>query len=621
MANIAIFKKAKQMKLTKMIKNKENAFLILLIFLFICIHIGSLTKSGYGDELYPYKMSGSDVFIKEIILGNDLGHTPFYIWPNYIASKIFGIHTWVFRSVSLLFSTGVLILIFFITKELYGKKQAIFSAILFIFSCWYYIFSTQLHIDAPFLNFFMLLCIYSFIKYDKITEPDKKSNKLKTEKKANKNTAWLILCGAALGLAMLTKMTGFIALIIIIIYIICQKKSRIFDKKVFFNAIKHAAIIIFIAAIIFLPYVISSLLNPEINNPINALTELNKNYLITGESQNNITLVLIQYFLFLILLSPFFIFTILNTISDKKEIKKHIFLLLWAIFIFLFYTFVFKGYTKSFERYFLFLLIPLIIISSDILVNLNLKKKQMIAIGVAFIFFLTMFSILNMNSEIIPFYPKTAYIEKLKNLDLNVAVPINGNAGPIGFYISLAMVICSYFLVIILAFIYILSKYINSKKENSARKKETNQSRTIIEKIGIISLIFILGISFAYNINLILEDSLKMTSPDVDMATKKVQEYLEQNKDTLSKPTFVFRNAVLYMDIKKMNPDAKILDFGQDTIEQIKEMQKGAVLIIVDFPKTNYLFNISDYSSNCKIEYEFSDKNIPLSRVINCQSS
>jgi hypothetical protein len=588
---------------------KEIIFLIIVSLIFITIHLSSLNQTIFNDEYFPKKL-----FIEnqennsplKIFLAGGTGHPPINILPSIFLASFLGTDNWVFRISSLLFSIGIMILIYFITKKVYNSITAKIAVVLFILSDWYFIFSTQIHLDAPFLNFFVLLGLYFFIQY-----------------REKEKVVFLIFTGVIFGLCILTKFTGILLIPILFAYYIIYEADPIkrnkntankeniftssdkikfkyfFSKKFILKTIKIFLTIGVIGSLVFSPYMILSIQHPEIQTTFSMLHAINNTYL-SGNIFSNLSLLLIQYFLALVLLSPMFI--VFYVLSFKKW-KENIFFLIWSIIIFCFYTFLFKDYARSLERYLLLMFIPMIILSAKQISQITFKKKHIILIIILSIILFSSFIYINNTSKIIPFYPKQAYIEKIFNLSWDIKVPITGNAGPIGFYIGLFIIISSFIITAILLICIIINSIINKRKKN---------------KIYILLIIFIISIGISYNLTIILENTTYLTSPNIDKANKNIIQYALEENSNLPSPIYIFRNCGITTYIGNKYKNITCLDFQDDNINTIKKIVIKGTLLIIDFPKTNYLYNESSYT-DCNKTYEYFDKEYSLAKVIVCE--
>ncbi len=157
----------------------DRAFIIIFFFAILvrCYEI-TLPYIKYADDstslfaknflLYGYTQSH---FILFLDVFHDLphyyiAHPPFFPLIVSFFVKIFGLHEWSFRLVPILFSLGGIILFYFIIKDLWGGKIALFSS--FFMSLMPFVAYQDRCIDSfSTVFFFIYLSIYAYLKWYK----------------------------------------------------------------------------------------------------------------------------------------------------------------------------------------------------------------------------------------------------------------------------------------------------------------------------------------------------------------------------------------------------------------------------------------------------------------------
>tara|TARA_Y100000310_G_scaffold342034_1_gene443446 strand:+ start:19540 stop:21198 length:1659 start_codon:yes stop_codon:yes gene_type:complete len=161
---------------------KTTIILSGIIFIYIIFFSLSAGQLYYGDEVVfliaseeisTGKIVGHFSFTNGIIndnLSTMLVHPPTYIYLLSLFIKLFGNSSYVVRSVSALFSIGVIILIYLTTKKILKKRNieksenwALFAAFLYAINPLAIQSSIIIDIDGGLLNFFSLLFIYLYI--------------------------------------------------------------------------------------------------------------------------------------------------------------------------------------------------------------------------------------------------------------------------------------------------------------------------------------------------------------------------------------------------------------------------------------------------------------------------
>lgn len=293
-----------------------------------------------------------------------------------------------------LFSTGIVAVSYFLIKEMFNKRLALFAS-LGLTSSWIYLFfSGRLLTDLP-ATFFLLISVLFFWK----GYINKNGNK------------FIYLFGFFYALACLTRMQYIMFTIPLLVLIFTQEKFKFLKNK-------HLWIAIGIFLVVFIPQLIMHW--QHFGNPLADLTKYylgvgssqtgqvgvkldktsnlflyfkNLPYMLDGNNQGYSTLFAISpiYFLFIIGFFYFFanLFLGFDQIFKNKEMQTKFFILIWIIS-----AFIFLGYIapQLEQRYimqtlpFLFLIAvyPLKIIEKFLIKKFRLKEKT-IVILLAFI--------------------------------------------------------------------------------------------------------------------------------------------------------------------------------------------------------------------------------------------
>ena len=121
-----------------------------------------------------------------------------FFWSQHISISVFGENTWALRLPTVLFGLGSLLLIFFISKQFFDKKTAYLATLLLAVQP-YHVWISRIGLQDSQVIFFMLLSLWLWL--------------LAWQK--NKLWLWLVW-GAVLGLAIMTKYTALIMILIFI---------------------------------------------------------------------------------------------------------------------------------------------------------------------------------------------------------------------------------------------------------------------------------------------------------------------------------------------------------------------------------------------------------------------
>lgn len=185
---------------------QKNWIILTLIFIVIfsfLIRIWQLGKIGdkIFDEVYFVE------FAQKYITGTaffDI-HPPLGKLIIALGLKLFGDTSFTWRIMPAIFGTLLIILAYFIGKELSSKRVGLFAASILALDGLILVYSRTGLIDI-FLVFFILLAFFLFLKF------------LNTDK-----LFWLILAGVAVGLAASVKYIGALILVVFLIIILAKK--------------------------------------------------------------------------------------------------------------------------------------------------------------------------------------------------------------------------------------------------------------------------------------------------------------------------------------------------------------------------------------------------------------
>jgi len=483
-------------------------------------------------------------------------HPPLSILMHTLFRFILGSNVWVSKLLMLLVGLVNICLVYFVSKDLFSEKAAIFAAGLMTFGAYPTLASLQIDIDGSFLMMFYLLSTWMFLKYEK-----------------TKERKWLVLTGIGSGLAMLTKFPGVFIFGILGLYYLLKTKNIVKTFKVFVP-------VILVGLVVFSIYPLTVLASGSSMLADN-LRHFSR---YTSPGEFNLGLLLVQYMLSVIWLGPLFI--VLFLISVKKWNKKYLLPIVWISLIFVFYTFVNTDNFKPIERYFTVLLAPLSMIVGNFLSKAKIKISKTLI--VSFIASLVLIFIFSQSADFINFYPKTAFVSRAMSLDWNFYLPITGSSGPIGFFLDFQVVGFSFLVSMLL-----LGAYLGLKNK----------------KTSAVILAVIIGVGFGYNVFVMQEFLFSTTSPSVNKISYEVLDYIKDNEYDEVK---VFRNTAFQYYLPHLN--VTILDFE----DEFSEEEIIGDFAIIDFPTINKESILWEKLSRCQKVGFFEDKGVVLGYLFYC---
>jgi 4-amino-4-deoxy-L-arabinose transferase-like glycosyltransferase len=307
-----------------------------------------------------------------------------FFWPLFGALFFkLGLGEITIRFFTVLFSTGIVAVSYFLIKNMFNKKYALYASIGLAFS-WVMLFFTGRPMTSIPATFFLLLSLLFFWK----------GYELKQENK------FLYLFGIFFALSILTRMQNLIFIPIFFIYIFLKEKFKLFKNK-------NLWITLAIFAAILLPLVI--MYSQHFGNPIvdimsyifgvanpDALTVADKTLSTLPVYFFDLPYNLSKPVFYLFLLGIFWFFADLFLGFDKifknKKIQKKLLIFLWIVIPFLFLGYLGapdQRYTMA-QHPFLFMIaaIPLFKLGGIVKKHFRLNKK-IIAFLILVIFILS----------------------------------------------------------------------------------------------------------------------------------------------------------------------------------------------------------------------------------------
>ncbi len=479
---------------------------------------------------------------------------PLTTWTRLAVTSILGVHVWSLRLTSLLFALLTLWVTFLLARELYGTKAARWATALLALSAWHALVSTSISFDGAFLTFYTVLAMYCFVRYDRSDEH-----------------RWLVWCGLASGLAMLTKYTGVLVVFALALYSLIRHK----DWK---RTAREGALVTALCLAVFSVFPLVAFLT----DPSYFWITLQHGQGYFGGRTISLSLLAIQYGLALLWMGPLLLFGYF--LSWKKRESRDWLSHSLIIAILAFYTFVVQDPFRPVERYFTILLPALCMLAGKYYASLDFERKHWLWAGAAAVVGMTTSFIVNaMPGKILPFYPKTQFITAMFARDWNFFVPFTGDQGPVGLYVK--------FLIFALAFGTSAACVVLAVQ----RKKWAAP--------------VLLGIGLALSVFMMTELALHPTSPDVSRAFKETTSIAKQYPG----PYFTFRDPALQY---YLGQQATNIDFTSDP-EKVGQQLIGTIAM-VDFPALDKQGKLWQVFNRCEPKSIVEDKGVRLGYVFVC---
>ena len=400
--------------------NYNKAFILFLILAFIIriwIFTKTLNQPLWWDEA-DYLVSAKKW--AGLSLNNIWYYRRGFLWPLFCTLFFkLGLGETGIRFSMVLFSTGIIGISYFIIKELFSKKLALYTIIGLVFS-WIFIFFTgRLLTDIP-ATFFILLSLLFFCKgYIN-----------------NKGGGDLYLFSIFYALAVLTRMQFLMFAPIFFIYILTKEKFSFIKNKRLWIALG-----IFFLILSPQIYLYSSHYGNPVKDILSHYLRINTGNTVVTEGTFSFVKIFAYFlnlnymltfpiFLLFLLGSFFFIIDLflgIDKIFHNENLRKYLFIFLWIII-----PFLVLGYITEYveQRYisstllFVFFIISLSLIKIEdfIKININLDRKKINLIILLFFVLLLAFptiSVLKYKSNLffgaeLTDSKKTSYLEVMQ---------------------------------------------------------------------------------------------------------------------------------------------------------------------------------------------------------------
>ncbi|HLD85110.1 MAG TPA: glycosyltransferase family 39 protein [archaeon] len=565
--------------------NQQNTYykyvskyaIVIIILAALIIRLAGTNTILFFEEA-EWAMFSEDHTFTNLGLTFVLKAGPPVLWPHpplapilFKLATLQGATTAALRMVPLVFGMATIILMYFMTKRFYSKKTALITSGLMAIGYWHLLASLVVDIDGGILTFFLMLISYMLLLYD-----DTGKNR------------YLLICGIAFGISLLSKYSVFLMLPVIFAYFVLRKNDASLKQKVL-TALKVVITISLIGLVVFSVFPIASVIigKPEV-------------FMYSVEHSGGYTRfepTLRPLMVMFAFGTPLFILLSIAALRNWRHNKNLFFLLFVFYFIFM-YSFLLGsiGTESTYEKYLMIIIPSMSLLAGDFISRIHFSKKY-----IKLFVFLTVIStaaIILMNlpaaeyiDHSVPEYQRRA-ISAFSSGSLsewNFNLPLMGNVQP-GFWInfySLAITSIVSFLLFVLYFV--------------------KRSRMIF--------IIFLAVVISVNIFYIQEFLIHTTHPDINKVTYEMAEYF--NTRYSDRPLY---STTLQLAFYTHRNDDFFVGADDDSKDQaLQARQAGAVMLV-----TEYYPNIHKNSqawkniNMCRLEKEFSDKGVIVGRVFVC---
>lgn len=534
----------------------KTHWLWLLVLLFIATRFLGLGQLYHQDE---YRWV-EQVYVEKFGVV-DSPHPPVMQTLFSLGGKLFGYEN--LRLVPFLFGIINLFLVCAVSLKITGNRRIAYIASgLYIINIYSLIASLMIDMDGTLMPFLVLSAYYLYLRvsdkggFRKFTLP--------------------------LALVMLAGFFTKLSYVLFAGALAVEYLWTLFDKGKFRTEAKKAAFWLTAAcALIVGLYLLYGKADPR-------FVEYSANFKFLNFGSRKYFDLFLRLFKFIIWFSPLLFLPMVYGLFKKDIFKKYRIWYIYSLFNFLFYLVIFDFATLPIERYFMFIIIPAVMISADIINSLSHKfsRKHLFLGALSFLFILawTLLAVY----EVVPLNPKEAYVDKVKNLDFNFLIPLTGGSGPIGFYGSAQFILWTWL-------VSAAGLFLNKKK-------------------WAVCLFLVFGMG--YNLMLSAENLTGIAYGSVDKITKKSVNYVINNQEINHVVTY-YDAGVYYLKIADKYQGRFYTAPSRDYSQRLKTHRGHYV--IVDFPAVDKNSLYWQLISRCDLDQKFTDKYV-TSYIFDCRS-
>lgn len=477
------------------------------------------------------------------------------------------------RVLSVFFSFINLWLLYLVVGRMLDKKTALLASALYTLNIYSLVAGLQVDIDGAILPFFILLGYFGY---------------LNLIQGVRKNLSLFLLVLAVIG-GFLTKISFVLFFLVLLFDYVIRLYEK--NKSGFVGVLKP---VFKIGALIFVLFVLLFYFFSSRFGTVVDYAAHFKSLNFGSRAYLELAFKVAKSFVWL---SPLLAVSLAGGLFFKDIWNRQ---RLWYLYILanlLFYLILFDFSKLTIERYFMFLIVPAVIITSDFLFTIykkfvaGLSYKNFVPGLIIFIVFSAL--VFLRPHEVLPLNPKTTYVEHIKEINFDFLIPFSSGSGPIGFYFSAQFILWSWILTVLILSGYILTKHTEYKAYFFAS-----------------FLVFGLGYNIVF-MNELLRGDL-YGSPD-----KVVHQTLNYVLNDPSITKVITYNDIAPYDLKKSGKYASRFYTAPER-DYTKKMStfKGHYMI-VDFPAIDKNGRYWPLISRCSLIKKFQDKKVE-SYIFDC---
>lgn len=341
-------------------------------------------------------------------------HPPLSEFIYQTAGQVVGYDT-DFRYVPLLFGFCNLFLLYYFLRRYAGIRAAVIGGVLFTLSYYSVLASLMVDTDGQIMPFFFLLAL---IAYDRMRQaPDMR-----------RVLGWGAATALALLGGLLVKISFALAVGAFVLDFLWSRRHQVSARQLATFGVYGAVAAALVAVVLFLSHYVFAFFDLSlVFTYATRFMHVDRNWFQT----------LIQVVKALLYLSPLLVLT--PFFPPREHVQRLLPSLIYIGAGFLFYVVLFDFSVGALDRYFEFLIIPLVILTA-VTIDANWsalwqpRSRAFFALGclAAVLLVLVQF----VPHFVPPLHPKSEWIGRILSLRWNFLYPFSGGSGPLTFYVS-----------------------------------------------------------------------------------------------------------------------------------------------------------------------------------------
>lgn len=404
---------------------KTRLLLVGLLLLFVLVRLPGLSTPYHQDEFKTAIATETSLAKASAFLT----HPPMTALLYRADAIIFGGEN--MRAMPLLFGLISAILLFVVVRRRFDERAALWSVFLYAVSFYGVWSSLMLDTDGAILPTLSLSALYC---YDRVREIDSEHPK-----------RWLSLLVLLLIIGLLVKLSFILVIGALVADFLFEKRKELTAERLFYYGAIGAAVLVLVAV----AFMLIKLLNPAFS--VGGMVS-HALYYVRWSGRSYLQII-IQSLKAVFYLSPLILVPLLFV---SKDILRKAMPFLWYLGLgFVFYFVLFDFSHGALDKYLMFTIIPLCVLSGAILSKLFTSFSwrdhvPRIIAGVATS--VALIALMFIPPEVVALYPKTLWFSRVIHWNWNLLTPFNGGSGPVGFYMSFLVIAISFLVAGVTAF-------------------------------------------------------------------------------------------------------------------------------------------------------------------------